>query len=123
MATRNTDPVYRPPGRDPTTAGWPDRTIPETEESHHAAADAVRAATRFLGSQGFSPAAAGNLVAYQHGLAPVEGGWTADEIAPAPVSPLPRPANRLLSDQCSDPPSSTSGMPPNGWNAISASAG
>ena len=81
MATRKTDPVYRPPGREPTGAGWPDRTIPETEDLHDAAADDVQAATRFLGAQGFSPAEAGNLVAYQHGLAPVAGGWTADEIA------------------------------------------
>ena len=40
----------------------------------------VRRASRYLIAHAFRPAEAGNLTAYLHGLAPVEGGWTVDEI-------------------------------------------
>ena len=50
------------------------------ERDRRAARLPARAAARFLASNGFRPAEAGNLTAYLHGLAPVEGGWTADEI-------------------------------------------
>jgi hypothetical protein len=39
------------------------------------AAGDVRRASRYLIAHAF-----GNLTAYLHGLAPVEGGWTVDEI-------------------------------------------
>lgn len=80
MNTRTTHRDARPPGRDPTVAGPPWRRFGDHEASLHAAAGDVRADLQYLTAQGFQPTEAGNLTAYLIGLAPVERGWTVDEI-------------------------------------------
>lgn len=70
----------RPPGPDPTGTGWSRRRAGDTVASLQAAAADIRAASRYLIAQGFEPTDAGNLTAQLHGLAPVEGGWTVEEL-------------------------------------------
>jgi len=40
----------------------------------------ARATSRLLVAKGLEPDQAGNLIAFKHGLRPVEGGWAVDEI-------------------------------------------
>lgn len=70
----------RPTGRAPTAtrARW--RWTCDNKASLQAVAGEVRAASRYLTGHGFQPTEAGNLTAYLIGLAPVERGWTVDEI-------------------------------------------
>lgn len=80
MNPRTTHPKSRLPGRNPTTTRSPWRCACDNEASLHAAAGEVRAASGYLTGQGFHPTEVGNLTAYLFGLAPVEAGWTVDEI-------------------------------------------
>ena len=70
----------RPPGRAPmaTRSRW--RSPCDNKASLQAIAGEVSAASRYLTGHGFEPTEAGNLTAYLLGLAPVETGWTVDEI-------------------------------------------
>lgn len=61
--------------------GSPGHRAGERGVSPETAAGDVREASRYLTEQGFQPTEVGSLTAYLNGLAPVEGGWTVDEIA------------------------------------------
>ena len=50
------------------------------EASRHGPVVDVHAASRYFAAQGFEPKEVGNLTALLYGLAPVECGWTVDEI-------------------------------------------
>lgn len=69
----------RTPALGPTAAPADPRNLDHERPGSEPAGD-VRTASRYLTALGFRPAEAGNLTAYLHGLAPVEGGWTVDEI-------------------------------------------
>jgi hypothetical protein len=70
MDNRITHLQLESPGAHVRAAGMP---LPER-------AHGVRATLRNLVEHGFQAAEAGNLTAFVHGLAPVKGGWTVDEI-------------------------------------------
>ncbi|HET9457475.1 MAG TPA: hypothetical protein VFO78_09050 [Candidatus Limnocylindrales bacterium] len=70
----------RAAGRRATAKGSPGPQAGERELSPESAAGDLREASRYLSAQGFRPSEAGSLTAYLYGLAPVEGGWTLDEI-------------------------------------------
>jgi hypothetical protein len=76
MGTRTFNSPPFPPRRGPNSAATP--TIPTT--AHLAVTAQVHADASYRARQGFEPAEAGNLLAVLHGLPPVEGGWTADEL-------------------------------------------
>ena len=67
-------------GPKPAAPGSPPRLARAHDAASDVAAGAVRDASRFLTAQGFETTEVGNLTAYLHGLTPVEGGWTVDEI-------------------------------------------
>ncbi len=67
-------------GPKPAAPGSPPRRARSDDAASDVAAGAVREASRFLTGQGFEPIEVGNLTAYVHGLTPLEGGWTVNEI-------------------------------------------
>ena len=69
-----------PSGEEPAAAGSPARRAPGDDPSTQAAAGGVGDPSRYLIAKGFQPGEAGNLTAFLYGLAPVEGGWTVEEI-------------------------------------------